>query len=35
MMVLDEWPDAESFHAFFAASQDEIGPMMAGGSPNR
>jgi quinol monooxygenase YgiN len=30
IMVLDEWPDAESFQAFFAEAQDEIGPMMAG-----
>jgi heme-degrading monooxygenase HmoA len=30
IMVLDEWPDAESFQAFFAETQDEIGPMMAG-----
>jgi hypothetical protein len=29
-MVLDEWPDPESFQAFFAETQDEIGPMMAG-----
>jgi heme-degrading monooxygenase HmoA len=30
IMVLDEWPDAESFQAFFAETEDEIGPMMAG-----
>lgn len=30
IMVLDEWPDAESFQAFFAEAQDEIGPIMAG-----
>jgi heme-degrading monooxygenase HmoA len=29
IMVVDEWPDAESFQAFFAAEQDTIGPMMA------
>jgi quinol monooxygenase YgiN len=29
IMVIDEWPDPESFHAFFAAEQDAIGPMMA------
>lgn len=29
IMVLDEWPDAASFQAFFAASQGEIMPMMA------
>jgi quinol monooxygenase YgiN len=29
IMVVDEWPDAESFKAFFEAEQAEIGPMMA------
>lgn len=29
VMVLDEWPDAESFHAFFQGSMADIGPMMA------
>ncbi len=29
IMVLDEWPDAESFQAFFAETQDLVGPMMA------
>ena len=29
IMVVDEWPDAESFRAFFAAMEHEIGPMMA------
>ena len=29
ILVLDEWPDAESFNKFFADHQDEIGPMMA------
>lgn len=29
VLVLDEWPDAESFHAFFADSQGDIAPMMA------
>jgi hypothetical protein len=29
VMVLDEWPDAESFQAFFAEAQGEIGGMMA------
>lgn len=29
IMVVDEWPDPESFHAFFAAEQEAIGPMMA------
>ena len=27
-MVIDEWPDGESFHAFFEAAQGEIGPFM-------
>jgi quinol monooxygenase YgiN len=29
IMVVDEWPDAESFQRFFASEQEEIGPMMA------
>ena len=29
ILVLDEWPDAESFHRFFDAHQHDIGPMMA------
>jgi heme-degrading monooxygenase HmoA len=28
IMVVDEWPDRESFQAFFEAEQGEIGPMM-------
>ena len=28
IMVIDEWPDAESFQAFFGAMEHEIGPMM-------
>ena len=28
IMVVDEWPDAESFQRFFAAEQATIGPMM-------
>ena len=28
IMVIDEWPDAESFQTFFASSQDRIGPVM-------
>jgi len=28
VMVLDEWPDAESFQRFLAATQDRIEPMM-------
>jgi hypothetical protein len=29
IMVVDEWPDAASFQAFFEAEQEAIGPMMA------
>ena len=28
IMVIDEWPDAESFQAFFAEQGPAIGPMM-------
>ena len=28
IMVVDEWPDAESFQRFFESEQDQIGPMM-------
>jgi heme-degrading monooxygenase HmoA len=28
VIVLDEWPDAESFQSFFSEAADEIGPMM-------
>lgn len=28
IMVVDEWPDPESFQRFFAATEAEIGPMM-------
>jgi quinol monooxygenase YgiN len=28
IMVVDEWPDAESFQRFFESEQAEIGPMM-------
>lgn len=28
VMVLDEWPDAESFQTFFHGSMGEIGPMI-------
>jgi hypothetical protein len=28
IMVVDEWPDPESFHRFFEAEQANIGPMM-------
>jgi hypothetical protein len=29
IMVVDEWPDAESFNRFFEANSDQIGPLMA------
>ena len=29
LMVLDEWPDADSFQTFFHGSMDDIGPMIA------
>jgi quinol monooxygenase YgiN len=28
IMVIDEWPDGESFFRFFEAEQERIGPMM-------
>jgi quinol monooxygenase YgiN len=28
LMVLDEWPDRESFESFFRENEGEIGPMM-------
>ena len=28
IMVVDEWPDAESFQRFFASVEDQIRPMM-------
>ena len=28
IMVVDEWPDAESFQQFFESEQANIGPMM-------
>ncbi len=28
IMVVDEWPDAESFQRFFASEEDQIGRMM-------
>ncbi len=28
IMVIDEWPDAESFHGFFEASAHDIQPLM-------
>jgi hypothetical protein len=29
IMVIDEWPDAESFNKFFAANAEKIQPLMA------
>lgn len=29
IMVVDEWPDPQSFQAFFDEAQGEIGPVMA------
>ena len=29
IMVVDEWPDAESFTQFFESEQETIGPLMA------
>ena len=29
-MAVDEWPDAESFHAFFSEAQEDVGPVMQG-----
>lgn len=29
VMAVDEWPDADSFQAFFAAAEPDIGPLMA------
>lgn len=28
LMVVDEWPDADSFQAFFSSMESEIGPFM-------
>jgi quinol monooxygenase YgiN len=28
IMVVDEWPDAQSFEAFFQENADRIGPLM-------
>jgi hypothetical protein len=28
IVILDEWPDGESFQSFFEEAQGEIGPMM-------
>ena len=27
-MAIDEWPDGDSFHAFFSEAGPQIGPMM-------
>ena len=29
IMVIDEWPDAQSFQEFFAKVEAQLGPMMA------
>jgi hypothetical protein len=29
-MAVDEWPDAESFDAFFSEAQEDVGPVMQG-----
>ena len=29
-MVLDEWPDRQSFESFFHEQESEIGPMFVG-----
>jgi len=38
ILILDEWPDAQSFQEFFAQSESQIVPMMAAaeicGAPN-
>ena len=28
IMVVDEWPDAQSFHSFFEENAERIGPLM-------
>ena len=28
LMVVDEWPDQQSFQAFFEGTRDQIGPLM-------
>ena len=28
IMVVDEWPDAESFQRFFSSVEDQVAPMM-------
>ena len=28
VLVIDEWPDADSFHTFFEENSDQIGPIM-------
>ena len=35
ILVIDEWPDAESFQRFFAEQEAEIGPMMQEGRDGR
>jgi quinol monooxygenase YgiN len=29
VMVIDEWPDEESFQGYFDSVQDEVGPLLA------
>ena len=31
LLVVDEWPDANSFQTFFSEQQDAIGPLMQAG----
>src|SRR5690349_8665329 len=31
IMVVDEWPDPESFQRFFSSVEDQVAPMMAAG----
>ena len=31
IMVVDEWPDEQSFRTFFESQQDKIGPLMQEG----
>ena len=30
IMVIDEWPDPQSFQSFFEGTRDRIGPLMQG-----
>ena len=31
ILVIDEWPDGDSFHTFFSEQQANIGPLMQAG----